>query len=50
MDAGEWPEGFAAEPEAEDGTVCEGVGGAPESAVREGVAVDFVVEGGVESG
>ena len=50
MDAGEWPEGFAAEPEAEDGIVCEGVGGAPESAIREGVAVDFVVEGGVGSG
>ena len=44
------PEGFGAEPEAEDGTVCEGVGGAPESAVREGVALAFVVEGGVGFG
>ena len=46
MDAGEWPEEFAAEPEAEDG---ENVRGEPESAVREGVAVDSVVEGGVGS-
>lgn len=35
-----------AEPEAEDGVVCEDAGGEPESAVREGVAVGFVVEGG----
>ena len=31
MNAGEWPEGFTAEPEAEDGIVCEDVGGVPES-------------------
>jgi hypothetical protein len=50
MDAEERPEGFAAERETEDGVVREDVGGAPESAVREGGAVDFVVEGGLGNG
>lgn len=50
MDAGEGPEGFAAEPEADDGVICEDVGCAPEGAVWEGVAVDFVGQGGLGKG